>query len=122
MAASMVDDNHDHDNDTLAGAEKETAEQRLAALLRDLGELHAYLEGRGRHTYDLAQRFLENARRDTASRAFDERQATMLDYQHYIWHEIAGLVNKLIVTYGDEASAAAREPPAANGADADTST
>ena len=120
----MADDDHDHDHDhdTPSGAEKETAEQRLAALLRDLSELHAYLEGRGRHTYDLAQRFLENARRDTASRAFDERQATMLDYQHYIWHEIAGLVNKLIVTYGDEASAAAGEPPADSGADADTST
>src|SRR5260370_35434703 len=110
MAARMVDDNHD--NDTPAGAEKETAEQRLAALLRDLGELHAYLEGRGRHTYDLAQRFLENARRDTASRAFDERQATMLGYQHYIRHEIAGLVNKLIVTCGDRQSAEARARPA----------
>jgi hypothetical protein len=122
MAASMADDDYnlDLDHDAPSGAEKETAEQRLAALLRDLGELHAYLEGRGRHTYDLAQRFLENARRDTASRTFDERQATMLDYQHYIWHEIAGLVNKLIVTYGDEASAAADEPPADNGAGAGT--
>lgn len=79
------------------------AKETLAALLRDLDALHAYLTQRGRHTYDLAQRFLDNARRNTESRAFDERQATMLEYQHYIWHEIAGMVNKLLVTYGEDA-------------------
>jgi hypothetical protein len=79
-------------------------EPTLAALLRDLTALEGYLSERGRHTYDLAQRFLENARRDPSNRAFDERQAAMLDYQHYIWHEIAGMVNKLLVTYGPDES------------------
>jgi site-specific recombinase XerD len=85
------------------GSPRETghAEETLAALLRDLDQLAGYLTERGRHTYELAQRFLENARQDASSRAYDERQATMLEYQHYIWHEIAGLVNKLLVTYGD---------------------
>ena len=79
------------------------AVETLAALLRDLNELAAYLTQRGRHTYDLAQRFMEHARQaqDASSRAYDERQAVMLDYQHYLWMEIAGLVNKLLVTYGD---------------------
>ena len=73
----------------------------LEALLRDLEELRAYLDERGRHTYEVAQRFMQNAERNPGSRAYDERQATMLEYQHYIWHEIAGLVNKLLVTYGE---------------------
>ena len=73
----------------------------LEALLRDLEELRAYLDERGRHTYEVAQRFMQNAQRNPGSRAYDERQATMLEYQHYIWHEIAGLVNKLLVTYGE---------------------
>ena len=83
-------------------APRDTADT-LAALLRDLEELRAYLDERGRHTYDLAQRFMQNAQRNPGSRAYDERQATMLEYQHYIWHEIAGLVNKLLVTYGETA-------------------
>ncbi len=87
------------------------AEATLAALLTDLRELEAYLTERGRHTYGLAQRFLENARHNDSSRAFDERQATMLEYQHYIWHEIAGMVNKLLVAYGEE--------PASDGPEAD---
>lgn len=88
-----------------------SADERLAALLGDLNELAAYLTERGRHTYELAQRFMEHARqeRDTSSRAYDERQATMLEYQHYIWHEIAGLVNKLLVRYGESAEHGERE-------------
>ena len=74
---------------------------RLAALLRDLETLQAYLQERGRHSYELAQKFLANARRDAGSRAYDERQATMLEYQHYIWHEIAGRVSQLLVAYGE---------------------
>jgi hypothetical protein len=77
--------------------------EALAALLRDLAELRDYLEERGRHTYELAQRFLQNARRDTADRAYDERQATMLEYQNYVWHEIAGRVDKLLARYGEDA-------------------
>lgn len=89
-----------------------TAERRLAGLLRDLATLQAYLEERGRHTYELAQRFTENARRDPAARTYDERQATMLEYQHYIWHEIAGRVNQLRVGYGgDDASPASPASP-----------
>ncbi|HEU4785333.1 MAG TPA: hypothetical protein VFS83_18485 [Ktedonobacterales bacterium] len=80
--------------------EAESAE-RLEGLLRDLETLQAYLQERGRHAYDLAQRFLANARRDAGSRAYDERQATMLEYQHYIWHEIAGRVSQLLVAYGE---------------------
>src|SRR5262245_58037533 len=75
--------------------------ERLEGLLRDLETLQAYLQERGRHAYDLAQRFLANARRDAGSRAYDERQATMLEYQHYIWHEIAGRVSQLLVAYGE---------------------
>lgn len=93
-----------HDGDEGRGGEQDALEARetLVALLRDLDALHTYLAQRGRHTYELAQRFLESARRNTESRAFDERQATMLEYQHYIWHEIAGQVNKLLVTYGED--------------------
>lgn len=78
-------------------------DERLAALLRDLETLRAYLTERGRHTYELAQRFLGNARRDPSARAYDERQATMLEYQHYIWHEIAGRVGQLIAAYDEGA-------------------
>ena len=77
-------------------------EAKLRSLLADLETLRQYLDERGRHTYELAQRFLENARRDPSSRAYDERQATMLEYQHYIWHEIAGRVSQLLVAYGAE--------------------
>lgn len=77
-------------------------EERLAALLADLEELRRYLDERGRHSSELAQRFLANAHRDSASRAYDERQATMLEYQRYIWAEIAGRVGKLLNLYGEE--------------------
>jgi hypothetical protein len=79
--------------------------EKLTSLLADLDALRAYLQERGRHSYDLAQRFLANARRDAGSRAYDERQATMLEYQHYIWHEIAGRVSQLLVAYGDPSDA-----------------
>jgi hypothetical protein len=77
------------------------APQRLSELLAELEELRQYLDERGRHSYELAQRFTANARRDPASRAYDERQATMLEYQRYIWAEIAGRVGKLLTRYGD---------------------
>lgn len=83
------------------------AEETLTALLRDLAGLGEYLAERGKHTYTLAQRFAENARRSPGSRAYDERQATMLEYQHYIWTEIAGRVDKLLATYGSEPGEAA---------------
>jgi hypothetical protein len=72
-----------------------TAEQRLRGLLADLETLQQYLDERGAHTYELAQRFMANAKRDPTSRAYDERQATMLEYQHYIWREIAGRVGQI---------------------------
>jgi len=70
-----------------------------AALLRDLRALSAYLQQRGQQTYETAQKFADNARRNPESRAYDERQATMLEYQHYIWKEIAGLLDRLITHY-----------------------
>ena len=83
----------------------ETPEEQLAMLLHDLQELSTYLTERGRHTYELAQRFMEHARQDpdAQTRAYDERQATMLGYQRHVWVEIAGLVNKLLVQYGTDA-------------------
>ncbi|HEX9056996.1 MAG TPA: hypothetical protein VF818_05635 [Ktedonobacterales bacterium] len=98
-----------------ADAERPTPEgEALAALLRDLTELRDYLSERGRHTYELAQRFLQSARRDKPERAYDERQATMLEYQNYIWHEIAGRVDQLLTRYGESAAAEAgaeEQPP-----------
>lgn len=76
-----------------------SAEERFTGLLADLSQLQQYLDERGTHTYDLAQRFIANARRDPSSRAYDERQATMLEYQHYIWREIAGRVGQLLARY-----------------------
>jgi hypothetical protein len=70
-----------------------------SALLRDLRALSAYLQQRGQQTYETAQKFADNARRHPESRAYDERQATMLEYQHYIWKEIAGLLDRLIIRY-----------------------
>ena len=42
---------------------------------------------------------MQNAERNPGSRAYDERQATMLEYQHHVWTEIAGLVSRLVTTY-----------------------
>ncbi|HLZ24817.1 MAG TPA: hypothetical protein VKQ30_22075 [Ktedonobacterales bacterium] len=92
-----------HVNGDSGGHDITQSDELLAALLRDLDQLATYLTERGRHTYELAQRFMEHARKDGSSRSYDERQAAMLEYQHYIWHEIAGLVNKLLVTYGADA-------------------
>jgi hypothetical protein len=93
--------------------EAESAE-RLEGLLGDLETLEAYLQERGRHAYELAQRFLANARRDAGSRAYDERQATMLEYQHYIWYEIAGRVSQLLVAYGEPDQTSLDEPAVAS--------
>jgi hypothetical protein len=98
------DTSHAADRDADRDADVEDhvtpSDTRLAGLLRDLGTLRQYLDERGRHAYELAQRFLANAARDPTSRAYDERQATMLEYQHYIWHEIAGRVGQLLAAYG----------------------
>lgn len=105
---------HGDADDATSDAPGDTsAEETLTALLGDLRELRDYLRERGRHTYELAQRFLENARRDASARSYDERQATMLEYQHYIWHEIAGLVDKLLVSYDADASEVPEEAPRA---------
>jgi hypothetical protein len=79
-----------------------TSKQRLNALLGELEELRQYLEERGNRSSELAQRFTANAQRDPQSRAYDERQATMLEYQRYIWAEIAGRVGQLLNRYGEE--------------------
>jgi hypothetical protein len=94
-----------------AHEQREQPEQKLRQLLEDLETLRQYLDERGRHTYELAQRFLANAQRDPSSRAYDERQATMLEYQHYIWHEIAGRVSQLLVAHGAEDEHALDQPP-----------
>jgi hypothetical protein len=91
----------DNSNGHMAPAD-DRAEAKLRSLLSDLETLRQYLDERGRHTYELAQRFLANAQRNPSSRAYDERQATMLEYQHYIWHEIAGRVAQLLVAYSAE--------------------
>ncbi|MEO7002260.1 MAG: hypothetical protein ABI068_10555 [Ktedonobacterales bacterium] len=82
------------------------AQERLESLLQTLGELQSYLEERGQHTYELAQKFIANAQRDPAARAYDERQATMLEYQHYIWREIAGRVGQILMASGEVDAAA----------------
>jgi hypothetical protein len=87
-----------HDNEADQSAQSEPA-AALEALLGDLTALRDYLAERGRHTYELAQRFLQNTRRESSERAYDERQATMLEYQNYIWHEIAGRVDQLLARY-----------------------
>ena len=76
-----------------------TGEEKLAALLKDLQELGIYLHGQGEKKLALARRFEENARQDAANREYDLSQAKMLDYQHYIWHEIGNMVNKLVKKY-----------------------
>ena len=82
--------------------EDDQPEARLRSLLGDLEALRQHLDERGRHAYELAQRFLANAQRDPNARAYDERQAAMLEYHHYIYHEIAGRVAQLLVAYGAE--------------------
>jgi len=76
-----------------------TSEEKLASLLKDLQELGIYLHGQGEKKLTLARRFEENARQDASNREYDLNQAKMLDYQHYIWHEIGHMVDKLIKKY-----------------------
>jgi hypothetical protein len=76
-----------------------TSEEKLAALLQDLEQLATYLHGRGDKTLTLSKQFEENAKKDSSNREFDLRQATMLDYQHHIWHEIGNMVDKLVKQY-----------------------
>jgi hypothetical protein len=73
-----------------------TSEEKFAALIEDLHQLAAYLHGRGDKTLKLSKQFEENARKDPSNKEFDLRQATMLDYQHNLWHEIGNMVENLI--------------------------
>jgi hypothetical protein len=75
------------------------SEETLRALLQDLEQLAAYLHRRGEKTLALSKQFEQNAKKDSANREFDQRQATMLDYQHHIWHEIGNMVDKLLKKY-----------------------
>ena len=75
----------------------------LIALLQDLQGLSDYLHQRGKQTYETAKKFAENARRNAETRAYDERQTVMLEYQHHIWEEIAGLVDRLVGRYTEDA-------------------
>lgn len=83
--------------------------QIAESLLRDLAALSGYLRQRGQQTYETAQRFAENARRHPDTRAYDERQVTMLEYQHHVWQEIAGLVDRLVGHYAETAEEATEE-------------
>lgn len=75
------------------------SEEKYEALLHDLHELADYLHERGNKTLHMSKRFEENAQQDPANREFDLNQARMLDYQHHVWHEIGGLVDKLMKRY-----------------------
>ena len=79
-----------------------TGEEKFAALLADLQELATYLHSRGDKALALSKQFEENAQRDPSNREFDLRQATMLDYQHHIWHEIGNMVDRLIKQYNKQ--------------------
>jgi len=72
------------------------SEEKFVALIEDLHQLAAYLHSRGDKTLKLSKQFEENAKKDPSNKEFDLRQATMLDYQHSLWHEIGNLVEKLI--------------------------
>jgi len=76
-----------------------TSEEKLTALLNDLHEMAEYLHSQGEKKLALSKRFEENAQKDSSNREFDLNQAKMLDYQHYIWHEIGNMVEKLIKKY-----------------------
>jgi len=76
-----------------------TSDEKLASLLQDLEELATYLHGRGDKTLALSKQFEGNAKKDLSNREVDQRQATMLDYQHHIWHEIGNMVDKLLKQY-----------------------
>ena len=76
-----------------------TSEEKLTALLNDLHEMAEYLHSQGEKKLALSKRFEENAQKDPSNREFDLNQAKMLDYQHYIWHEIGNMVEKLIKKY-----------------------
>ena len=76
-----------------------TSDEKLASLLKDLHEMGDYLHNRGNKTHALSLQFAENAQKDPSNREFDLNQSRMLDYQHHIWHEIAGLVDKMVKKY-----------------------
>jgi hypothetical protein len=76
-----------------------TGDEKLNALLKDLRELTTYLHDQGDKKLALSRRFEENARKDASNRDFDLNQAKMLDYQHYLWHDIGNMVEKLVKQY-----------------------
>jgi hypothetical protein len=76
-----------------------SSEEKFRALLQDLHELSTYLHEQGEKKLALSRRFEENAEKDASNREFDLNQAKMLDYQHYIWHEIGNMVDKLVKQY-----------------------
>jgi hypothetical protein len=88
-------------SDAIPPRPAEDAAEPLAALLGDMQSLSDYLHSRSRATYETATRFAASARQNADTRTYDERQATMLEYQHHIWQEIAGLVDRLITRYGE---------------------
>lgn len=75
-------------------------DEKFEALLKDLNELATYLHARGEKTRALSLQFAENASKDPSNQEFDLNQSRMLDYQHHVWHEIGGLVEKIMKKYG----------------------
>lgn len=75
-----------------------TSDEKFTALIEDLYQFAAYLHERGEKTLKLSKQFEQHAQseRDAMNRDYDLRQATMLDYQHHIFHEIGNMVEKLI--------------------------
>lgn len=71
----------------------------LNSLLKDMQQLSDYLHGRGDKTFETATKFAQHAHSHPDTRAYDERQATMLEYQHQVWLEIAGLLDRLVTRY-----------------------
>lgn len=97
----MTNNTRDTRDERTDAEEPPSVDERLRGLLAALTQLQQYLDERGSHTYELAQRFIANAKRDPSARVYDERQATMLEYQHYIWKEIAGRVGQIRALYDD---------------------
>ena len=76
-----------------------TSDEKFQGLLTDLQQLATYLHERGDKTLAMSKRFEENARKDPSNQEFDLNQSRMLDYQHHVWHEIGGMVEKLLKQY-----------------------
>jgi hypothetical protein len=76
-----------------------TSDEKFDEVMQELRELAVYMHERGEKTRKLSVQFAENAKKDASNREFDLNQSRMLDYQHSLWHEMGGLVEKIIKKY-----------------------